>query len=217
MNKKTGTPIKITLTIGALVAIVASLTPIGKLEEMVNIGTLTAFALVSLAVPILRKRRPDLERSFKVPFSPCLPILAAVVCLYLALNLSIETWLRFLVWMVLGFAIYFLYGYGHSRVGRGEGVPAEDYSRARPDRATEPAAEGAGIPRTGAGRTRVVITSTVRHPPAARRSPRDRGTVRAHRRRRPRAGRTQRRSGAGDGARRLPRRRQRRRRSRSRT
>ena len=103
VNKKTGTPINITLTIGALVAVVASLTPIGKLEEMVNIGTLTAFALVSLAVPILRKRRPDLERSFKVPWNPFLPILAAVVCAYLALNLSIETWLRFVVWMVLGF------------------------------------------------------------------------------------------------------------------
>ncbi len=128
VNPKTGTPVMITLTIGTLVAIVASLTPIGKLEEMVNIGTLTAFGLVSLAVPILRKRRPDLERSFKVPFNPVLPIFAAVVCLYLALNLSIETWLRFVIWMILGFAIYFLYGYGHSRVGRGEGVPAEDYS-----------------------------------------------------------------------------------------
>ena len=128
VNPKSGTPVIITVTIGTLVAIVASLTPIGKLEEMVNIGTLTAFGLVSLAVPILRKRRPDLERSFKVPFNPFLPILAAVVCLYLALNLSIETWLRFVVWMILGFAIYFLYGYGHSRVGRGEGVPAEDYS-----------------------------------------------------------------------------------------
>ena len=95
---------------------------------MVNIGTLTAFALVSLAVPILRKRRPDLERSFKVPFNPWLPILAALVCVYLALNLSIETWLRFVVWMVLGFVIYFAYGYRHSRVGKGEGVPAEDYS-----------------------------------------------------------------------------------------
>ena len=104
------------------------MTPIGKLEEMVNIGTLTAFALVSLAVPILRKRRPDLERSFKVPFNPVLPILAALVCVYLALNLSIETWLRFLVWMVLGFVIYFAYGYRHSRVGKGEGVPAMDYS-----------------------------------------------------------------------------------------
>ncbi|MET0840491.1 MAG: amino acid permease [Marmoricola sp.] len=128
VNDKTGTPVKITLTIGAVVAVVASLTPIGKLEEMVNIGTLTAFALVSLAVPILRKRRPDLERSFKVPLNPVLPILAALVCVYLALNLSIETWLRFLVWMVLGFVIYFAYGYRHSRVGKGEGEPAMDYS-----------------------------------------------------------------------------------------
>ena len=70
VNPKSGTPVRITLTIGAAVAVVASLTPIGKLEEMVNIGTLTAFALVSLAVPILRKNRPDLERSFKVPFNP---------------------------------------------------------------------------------------------------------------------------------------------------
>jgi APA family basic amino acid/polyamine antiporter len=129
VNRRTGTPINITLTIGGLVAVVASLTPIGKLEEMVNIGTLTAFALVSLAVPILRKRRPDLERSFRVPLNPWLPYLAAAVCVYLALNLSIETWLRFVVWMVLGFAIYFLYGYRNSMVGRGEGDPAPDYSR----------------------------------------------------------------------------------------
>jgi APA family basic amino acid/polyamine antiporter len=98
------------------VAVVAGLTPINKLEEMVNIGTLTAFMLVSLAIPILRRTRPELERPFKVPLSPFLPILAALVCLYLMLNLSIETWLRFLVWMVLGFAIYFFYGHSHSRV-----------------------------------------------------------------------------------------------------
>ena len=71
-----------------MVALVASLTPIGKLEEMVNIGTLAAFTLVSIAVPILRKSRPDLERSFKVPFSPVLPILAARRVVYLMLNLS---------------------------------------------------------------------------------------------------------------------------------
>lgn len=129
VSPRTGTPILITLTIGTLVAIVASFTPIGKLEEMVNIGTLSAFALVSLAVPILRRTRPDLERSFRVPLSPYVPILAALVCVYLMLNLSIETWLRFLIWMALGFLIYFTYGYRHSRVGRGDGVPAEDYSR----------------------------------------------------------------------------------------
>lgn len=115
-NPKTGTPVRITLTIGAMVAVIAGFTPIDKLEEMVNIGTLTAFLLVSLAVPILRRTRPDLERPFKVPFSPYLPILAALVCFYLMLNLTVETWLRFLVWMVIGFAIYFAYGHNHSRV-----------------------------------------------------------------------------------------------------
>lgn len=126
VNPRTGTPVRITLTIGALVAVVASFTPIGKLEEMVNIGTLTAFALVSLSIPILRRTRPDLQRAFKVPFSPVLPIVAMLICVYLALNLSIETWLRFLVWMALGFAIYFLYGYRRSRVGRGETAAAPD-------------------------------------------------------------------------------------------
>ncbi|NYE37953.1 APA family basic amino acid/polyamine antiporter [Nocardioides cavernae] len=128
VNPRTGTPVRITLAIGLVVAFVASLTPIGKLEEMVNIGTLSAFALVSIAVPILRKNRPDLERSFRVPFSPFLPWLSAAICVFLMLNLTAETWLRFLVWMALGFAIYFGYGYRHSRVGRGEGIPAEDYS-----------------------------------------------------------------------------------------
>jgi APA family basic amino acid/polyamine antiporter len=129
VNKRTGTPVRVTLLIGSVVAVVASFTPIGKLEEMVNIGTLSAFALVSLAVPVLRKSRPDLERSFRVPLSPFLPVLAALVCVYLMLNLSLETWLRFLVWMALGFVIYFVYGYRHSRVGAGEGEPARDYSR----------------------------------------------------------------------------------------
>lgn len=128
VTPRTGTPIRITVTIGVVVAIVASLTPIGKLEEMVNIGTLTAFGLVSLSVPILRRSRPDLKRSFKVPFSPVLPVLAALVCAYLALNLSLETWLRFIVWMALGFLIYFAYGYRNARVGKGEGEPAPDYS-----------------------------------------------------------------------------------------
>jgi len=96
---------------------------------MVNIGTLTAFLLVSLAIPVLRKNRPDLERSFKVPLSPFLPWLAAAICLFLMINLTAETWLRFLVWMLLGFAIYFVYGYRNSRVGKGEGEPVKDYSR----------------------------------------------------------------------------------------
>jgi APA family basic amino acid/polyamine antiporter len=114
-NPRTGTPVRITVAIGLLVAVVASVTPIGKLEEMVNIGTLSAFTLVSLAVPVLRSRRPDLPRPFKVPFSPVLPLLAAAVCVYLMLNLSVETWLWFLISMAVGFVISFLYGYRNSR------------------------------------------------------------------------------------------------------
>jgi APA family basic amino acid/polyamine antiporter len=119
-SHRTGTPLRITVTIVVTVALIAGLTPIGKLEEMVNIGTLTAFALVSIAVPILRHTRPDLDRSFKVPWSPVVPILAALICVYLMLNLSIETWVRFVVWMVLGFVIYFAYGQRHSLVRRVE-------------------------------------------------------------------------------------------------
>lgn len=115
-NPRTGTPVRLTVMIGVAIALIASLTPIGKLEEMVNIGTLSAFALVSIAVPVLRSRRPDLKRSFTVPFSPVLPILAALISLYLMLNLSVETWLRFIVWMALGFLIYFTYGVRNSRL-----------------------------------------------------------------------------------------------------
>ena len=95
------------------------LTPIGKLEEMVNIGTLAAFALVSISVPSC-VRRPDLHRTFKVPFNPVLPILSALICVYLMLNLSVETWIRFLVWMALGFIIYFAYSRNHSLLATGE-------------------------------------------------------------------------------------------------
>ena len=116
VNPRTGTPVALTLMIGTMVALIAALTPIGKLEEMVNIGTLAAFTLVSIAVPILRHRRPDLKRPFKVAFSPVLPIVAALVCFYLMLNLSIETWLRFGLWMAVGFLIYFFYGRQHSRM-----------------------------------------------------------------------------------------------------
>lgn len=126
-NARTGTPVKITVGIGLLVALVAALTPIGKLEYMINIGTLTAFLLVSLAVPILRRRRPDFHRPFKVPFSPWLPWLSAAICSYLMLTLPLETWIRFAIWMVLGFAIYFFYGNKRSRLAaeeRGEAVPS---------------------------------------------------------------------------------------------
>ena len=128
VSPRTGTPLRITLIIGLTVAVVASVTPIHKLEEMVNIGTLAAFTLVSVAIPVLRRRRSDLDRSFSVPWSPFLPYLSAAICVFLMLNLTTETWMRFLIWMALGFVVYFSYGRRHSRVGRGIGIPAPDYS-----------------------------------------------------------------------------------------
>jgi APA family basic amino acid/polyamine antiporter len=118
VNPRTGTPLRITISIGLLVAVVAALTPVGTLEYMVNIGTLAAFTLVSIAVPVLRHKRPDLHRPFKVPGSPWLPGLAAAIAIYLMLTLPTETWIRFIVWMALGMVIYFVYGYRRSRMAR---------------------------------------------------------------------------------------------------
>ncbi|GAT12340.1 amino acid permease [Mycolicibacterium novocastrense] len=115
-----GTPVRITLIVGVLVAITASVFPIGRLEEMVNIGTLFAFVLVSAGVIVLRRSRPDLKRGFRVPGVPWLPIASIVACVWLMLNLTALTWIRFLVWMAIGVAVYFLYGRRHSVLGRRE-------------------------------------------------------------------------------------------------
>ncbi len=119
------TPWMISSIVTVICAITAGFTPIGVLEEMVNIGTLSAFILVSLAVVVLRRKRPDLPRAFKVPFSPVLPILSALICFYLTLNLSIETWLRFLIWLALGVVIYALYGYRNSRLATGKSIHSD--------------------------------------------------------------------------------------------
>lgn len=113
-----GTPVRITLIVGVLVALTASVFPIDKLEEMVNIGTLFAFVLVSAGVIVLRRSRPDLKRGFRVPGVPWLPIASIVACVWLMLNLTALTWIRFLVWMAIGVALYFLYGRRHSVLGR---------------------------------------------------------------------------------------------------
>ncbi|ACU40124.1 amino acid permease [Actinosynnema mirum] len=113
-----GTPVKITIGIGLLVAVAAGFFPAGKLEEMVNVGTLFAFVLVSAGVLVLRKTRPDLKRGFRVPWVPFIPVLAILACLWLMLNLTALTWVRFLVWMALGVVVYFAYGRRHSLLGK---------------------------------------------------------------------------------------------------
>lgn len=109
-----GTPVRITLIVGVLVAIAASVFPMGRLEEMVNIGTLFAFVLVSAGVIVLRRTRPDLRRGFRVPWVPVFPIAAILACLWLMLNLTGLTWIRFLLWMAIGVVVYLVYGRRHS-------------------------------------------------------------------------------------------------------
>ncbi|WP_250564039.1 amino acid permease [Sphaerisporangium fuscum] len=116
VHPRFGTPYIITIVIGAVTALLAGLIPLSALAELVNIGTLFAFILVSIGVVILRRTRPDLPRSFRTPLVPLVPILSVLACVYLMLNLPVETWLRFLVWMAIGVAVYFLYGVRHSRV-----------------------------------------------------------------------------------------------------
>jgi len=115
-----GTPVRITVLVAILVAVSASVFPIDKLEEMVNVGTLFAFVLVSAGVVVLRRMRPDLKRGFRVPWVPLVPIASIAACVWLMLNLTALTWIRFLIWMVVGFVIYLVYGRSHSLQGRRE-------------------------------------------------------------------------------------------------
>ncbi|WP_336032903.1 amino acid permease [Geodermatophilus sp. FMUSA9-8] len=124
VHPRYGTPYKITIGTGIAVALLAGFLPLGTLAELVNIGTLFAFVLVSIAVIVLRRTRPDLHRAFRVPLVPVLPIVSAVACLYLMLNLPADTWLRFAIWMALGFVVYFAYGRRHSRLAGAEGEAA---------------------------------------------------------------------------------------------
>ncbi len=110
------TPYITTIITGIVVAIVAGFTPINVLGEMTSIGTLFAFVVVSVAVIILRQRRPDARRPFKVWGGYTVPVLGVLSCAYLMLSLTIMTWVRFLVWLDLGMVIYWSYGRRHSQL-----------------------------------------------------------------------------------------------------
>ena len=115
-----GTPVRITVLVAAVIGATASVFPIDKLEEMVNVGTLFAFVLVSAGVIVLRRTRPDLPRGFRAPWVPVLPIASVCACLWLMLNLTALTWLRFGIWLLAGIAIYLGYGRRHSVLARRE-------------------------------------------------------------------------------------------------
>jgi amino acid transporter len=126
------TPHRSTMLTGGLISLVAAFTPITKLEEMVNIGTLMAFVIVCAAVLLLRIRRPNAERPFRTPWLFAVGPLGIVVNLIMMLFLPLDTWIRLVVWLVVGLLIYFGYGQRHSVVGgrlRGL-IPAFDFGAA---------------------------------------------------------------------------------------
>jgi APA family basic amino acid/polyamine antiporter len=120
-SPKYGTPVRLQIGAGVVVALIAGFSKVELLEEMINIGTLSAFVLVSFGIPLLRRSRPDLKRGFRVPWSPALPIISGVACLWLMTNLTTLTWLRFAAWLAAGTVIYAVYSYRHSRLSPGAG------------------------------------------------------------------------------------------------
>jgi APA family basic amino acid/polyamine antiporter len=119
INPNTKTPVRVIVICGILMSILAGFIPLGELAELVNIGTLAAFALVCFGVIVLRITKPDLPRPFRSPFSPLFPTLGVILCVALMFFLPALTWLRFIVWLLIGIIIYAAYSYHHSKLGVG--------------------------------------------------------------------------------------------------
>jgi APA family basic amino acid/polyamine antiporter len=122
IHPKFRTPWISNMLVGSIVAFLPALLPIDKLSELVNMGTLLAFAIVSAGVWILRRRHPEMERPFRTPFVPVIPILGIISALYLMVSLPLLTWTVVAIWLVIGLVIYFTYSVKHSKV---QAMPAE--------------------------------------------------------------------------------------------
>jgi APA family basic amino acid/polyamine antiporter len=120
------TPHLSTMITGSVMAVAAGLLPLTTLGELVSMGTLLAFVLVSIGIIILRRTAPDLPRPFRTPLVPLVPILGALACLVQMVALPLATWLRLVIWLALGLVLYFAYGARHSTLRQ----PAADVDRA---------------------------------------------------------------------------------------
>lgn len=117
-------PTNAAILAGLAAAVVALFPKIGSLDSMLVLGALFAFFFCSVGVPLLRRRQPDLERGFRVPGSPVVPLIAAAAIVWLGLNLTGETWIRFAVWMAVGLLFYLVYGRSHSALAGRIGMTA---------------------------------------------------------------------------------------------
>jgi APA family basic amino acid/polyamine antiporter len=120
VNPKTGTPRTNTVIVSLFCGVLAAAVPLGELVNATSIGTLFAFALVNIAVVVLRYTKPELQRSFKVPFGPVFPVLGFAFCGYSMYSLDMITWAVFGIWMAVGLVFYFLYGMRRSRLATAE-------------------------------------------------------------------------------------------------
>lgn len=118
LTKKSKTPIYSIILTWIMATVFSALIPLDELAQLTNIGTLFAFIVVSIGVVVLRVKRPDIKRNFKVPFVYVIPFLAVLSCGFLMINLEAQTWIRFLIWFGIGLVIYLVYGYRHSVLGQ---------------------------------------------------------------------------------------------------
>ncbi len=119
VNPKTQTPAKSNLLFMLFVSLFAAFVPARVVGEMTSIGTLFAFILVCIGVWVMRSKMPDLPRAFKTPMVPLVPLLGIITCLFMMVFLPMDTWIRLLVWMLIGLDIYLVYGVKHSHLGDG--------------------------------------------------------------------------------------------------
>ena len=118
VNPKTHTPVRVIVLCGIIMATAAGFIPLGELAELVNIGTLAAFVLVCLGVLVLRITKPEMKRPFRSPFSPIFPVLGMLSCSALMAFLPAITWLRFVIWLVIGLMVYFSFSVHHSKLAK---------------------------------------------------------------------------------------------------
>ncbi len=121
IHPRFGTPFLCTWIVGIVFGLIGSVVPLDVLAELINIGTLAAFCLVSIAVMVLRKRRPDLHRAFRCPGVPVVPMLAIGFCVALMAFLTVTTWIAFGIWLAIGLAVYFGYARHHSLLNKAHG------------------------------------------------------------------------------------------------